>query len=269
MCIRDRIIVEDFLDTQLMQRIARQLNLVETVFIKRIANFDFEIRYFTPSKELPIAGHPTVACMKVIHDVFKLDTDTKLTFHTALKEVRGDIQDFNGESVYSIYMDGITHGSAFLNRREVASVFGLVESDILEDMPIKVVDAGLGHIIVPIRNLESLMKAKRNVKELYDLCTRYGAREAQLFTFETFQKENDIHTRNICPREGIEDPACGVGNAALLSYLASYKYERRRVRLEQGYINDFKSVIMGEIVDVGKVKIGGNAVVMVTGEMGL
>lgn len=250
-----------------MQRIARQLNLVETVFIKKLSDYEYSIRYFTPAQELPIAGHPTIAAMKMLHDIYKLKTDTILTFHTLSKTISADIQNLDSNSVYSIYIRGITHGATFLDRKEVAAVFGLLESDLIEDMPIKVVDAGLGHIIIPIKSLDSLMKAKRNIKELKRLCKKYGAREAQLFTFETFDKENDIHTRNICPREGIEDPACGVGNAALLSYLVSYNYEHRRLRLEQGYINDFNSVIVGEIVDVDKVKIGGNAVVMAMGEM--
>jgi trans-2,3-dihydro-3-hydroxyanthranilate isomerase len=102
---------------------------------------------------------------------------------------------------------------------------------------------------------------------LKSLCNKYCAREAQLFAFDTFQKENDIHTRNICPRVGLEDPACGVGNAALLSYLVSNNYQSRILRLEQGYINDFKSVIIGEMVNINKAKIGGNAVTMVVGEV--
>lgn len=259
--------VDDFLDAYLMQRIARQLNLVETVFIKRHSDYEYSIRYFTPSKELPIAGHPTIAGMKILQDIYNLQTDTTLTFHTLLKEISADIQNLDSNSVYSIHIGGITHSATLLDRKEVATVFGLLESDLIEDMSIKVVDAGLGHIIIPIKSLDRLMKAKRNIVELKKLCDMYGAREAQLFAFETFDKENDIHTRNICPREGIEDPACGVGNAALLSYLASHNYEHKRLRLEQGYINDFKSIVIGEILGIDRVKIGGNAVVMAMGEM--
>ena len=51
------------LSDQQMQAIAKQLNLVETVFITPLnaKEADFELRYFTPHKELPIAGHPTIA----------------------------------------------------------------------------------------------------------------------------------------------------------------------------------------------------------------
>jgi trans-2,3-dihydro-3-hydroxyanthranilate isomerase len=46
-----------------MQRIARELNFVETVFVCKSdeANIDRQLRFFTPAKELPIAGHPSIA----------------------------------------------------------------------------------------------------------------------------------------------------------------------------------------------------------------
>ena len=54
-----------------MQLIARQLYLVETVFVFRCAepNVDRHLRYFNPLKELPIAGHPTVvAWIALVHE---------------------------------------------------------------------------------------------------------------------------------------------------------------------------------------------------------
>ena len=49
------------LDDATMQAIARQLNLVETVFILPAeGDADFRLRYFTPEAEIPVAGHPTI-----------------------------------------------------------------------------------------------------------------------------------------------------------------------------------------------------------------
>ena len=46
-----------------MQSIARQMNLIETVFVFRpdAKEKDLRFRYFTPLEELPVAGHPTIA----------------------------------------------------------------------------------------------------------------------------------------------------------------------------------------------------------------
>src|SRR5690349_1372900 len=51
----------DDLDADLMQAIAREMNLSETAFVLRSSAADFGVRYFTPTEEIPLAGHPTIA----------------------------------------------------------------------------------------------------------------------------------------------------------------------------------------------------------------
>lgn len=83
----------------------------------------------------------------------------------------------------------------------------------------------------------------------------------------------DFHTRNICPREGIEDPACGVGNSALVAYLMKNGVLTEslvEICAEQGYIEQMPSVIRvrGIREDNGSfsLSIGGSGVLMVKGE---
>ena len=47
-------------DTEVMQALARQFNLSETTFILPAAGADARVRIFTPSYEMPFAGHPTL-----------------------------------------------------------------------------------------------------------------------------------------------------------------------------------------------------------------
>ncbi len=101
-------------------------------------------------------------------------------------------------------------------------MFGISADDIEPDLPIRAVDTGLGHIIVPLRSLEAIMRVQRKIEPLRRLCQSVGVRETQLFCFESLDKTSDAHTRNICPREGLEDPACGVGNGALAAYLSKF-----------------------------------------------
>lgn len=263
------VIVDDFLETSLMQSVAKQLNLVETIFIRKDSAIaeEYSSRYFTPTKELPIAGHPTIAGLKILHEYYDIKADTDIKITTASKVVNATIgyEDRNKNPIYSLNMGNIIHGVDIDDRRLIVDALEISEIDLLDDLPIKVVDAGLGHIIVPVKTLESLFRIKRNIKLLSKVCQLYGAREVQAFTFETVNKKNDIHTRNICPREGIEDPACGIGNSALLSYVSTIDYGKKKLNIEQGYINNFESIIKGEIIDSSKVKIGGNAVVMAKG----
>src|SRR5581483_3813460 len=51
------------LDDAQMQAIAREVNLSETTFVTPSDRADFRVRFLTPTTEIPLAGHPTIATM--------------------------------------------------------------------------------------------------------------------------------------------------------------------------------------------------------------
>ncbi len=162
--------------------------------------------------------------------------------------------------------------SVLEDRKRVADAFGIEEADIVEDLPIEAVDTGLGHIVVPVRSRAVLNKMERRIEKLESLVREYGMMEAQAFCFETISDSNTLHTRNFCPREGIEDPACGVGSGALGAYLIKNYYTDRAdivVRVEQGHIVQMESVITVTAVKrsgrIG-VTLGGDGAIMARGE---
>lgn len=61
------------LDNNTLQNIAKQINLVETVFVYPSYNADFLFRYFTPNKEVSLAGHPTIAAFMALVNSKKID----------------------------------------------------------------------------------------------------------------------------------------------------------------------------------------------------
>lgn len=265
------------LDTIKMQAIAKQLNLIETVFIFKNqdnSNFDFQLRYFTPTQELPLAGHPAIAAFIALEasylinaakkNKYRIKTEAGIQEITVCKK-QNDLVVMM-EAKVPVFYPGVS------DKFKVAKVLGLDVSDIMDELPIQPVDTGLGHLIIPVKSLESLMKVKRNVNELKELCEKLNAREVQVFTFETYRKEFDIHTRNICPREGIEDPGCGVGNAALGAYLLKNKYidkQEIRIKAEQGTIVNMPCIIEIHTYKTGdeiNVQVGGKGKIMIKGE---
>lgn len=263
------------LSTRMMQDIARQLNLVETVFITPLKNkkADFEFRYFTPQKELPIAGHPTIASFIALSKANIINVSKKENYLIKNKKGTQKITIKNKKNPIVIMQQAKPIFYKIIeDRKAVADIFGINVKDLLETLPVQTVDTGLGHLIVPIKSLSSLMKVKRDIKKLKDFCKKHNATEAQLFTFETYDKKMDLHTRNICPREGIEDPACGVGNGALGAYLLKHYYKDKQnisLKAEQGIVVNMSSVI--EIYGFRKDKdtqvlIGGKGKLMVKGQ---
>ncbi|MCT4594214.1 MAG: PhzF family phenazine biosynthesis protein [Anaeromicrobium sp.] len=261
-----------------MQAIARQMNLVETVFIMESDNekeYDFQLRYFTPIKEVPIAGHPTVAAFIALEDSGKIDISNRdkyiIKTKAGLKAIK--LHKDNGKTIVMMESSKPVFYQEIIDSHKVAKVLGLDVDDLIEDLPVEPVHTGLGHVIVPVKSMDALMKVKRNIKELKELCSGVNMSEAQVFTFETYDKISHIHTRNICPRNGIEDPGCGIGNAAVSAYLLKNKYPNEgqiRLKAEQGTIVNMPCVIETYTIrdesNHIRVLVGGTGIVMIKGE---
>lgn len=256
------------LDAEEMQRIARQLNFVETVFISpsEQAHIDRHLRFFAPSKELPVAGHPSVAAWASLAHDGEISPERSVFFQKTLAGVQ-QIEISKRNELLVVFMQ--QEPPRFLNietdRNLVTKVFGIDQTDLNPNLPIQTVDTGLGHVIVPINDLNGLMKAVRNIEPLKEFCARLGAREAQLFCLEARNPDLDLHTRNLSPREGLEDPACGVGNGALGAYLARHHFggqSETYLKAEQGHVVNMPSVVHIKAMvaaDNYKISIGGSA----------
>lgn len=268
----------DGLPQELMQTIARQLNLVETVFVlSGEQKADFHLRYFTPAAELPVAGHPTVAAWcALLHegliDVEKRNVFTQIN-QAGKQEIKVEKSKNRGKPIVTMKLPVPRFLDTPCTKAQAASVLDVSPDSIDDRLPIHAVDTGLGHLIIPMRSLDALLSAKRQIEPLRELCKWNGVREAQLFCFETFDKTCQLHTRNLCPREGMEDPACGVGNGALTAYLSQYYRfadSDFSLRIEQGTIIDRPSVVHTRAVktkEEHKIFVGGSGIVMMEGHL--
>jgi trans-2,3-dihydro-3-hydroxyanthranilate isomerase len=259
----------------IMQAFARQLNLVESVFIfPGEGKADFRLRYFTPMTELPVAGHPTIAAWLALWHERIIDIKERTMYTQAnLAGVQQiEIEEEFGNAIVTMEQPRPRFLETSCDREEVALAFGLSVSDIVPDLPIQAVDTGLGHLIVPLKSLEALMSVQRNLEPLRQLCKAAKVRETQPFCFETIEKSSHLHTRNICPKEGLEDPACGVGNGALAAYLHQFCWATQtevNLVIEQGTAVQMPAKIHTRTIkhqDTIKGFIGGSGVVMLEGQ---
>jgi trans-2,3-dihydro-3-hydroxyanthranilate isomerase len=263
------------LTSETMQAFARQLNLVETVFIVAgEKDIDFRLRYFTPDSEIPVAGHPSIAAWLALVHNRMIDATLRTRYLQANLAGTQEIEiDYSvpESPVVTMKQPPARFLDTDCTKEQVASVFSLSENDLAPELPIRAVDTGLGHLIVPLRSLDALFRVQRQIEPLRQLCRSVGVREAQLFCFETVNSSYDMHTRNLCPREGIEDPACGVGNGALSAYISKFCWTTKTefsLKIEQGNIVQMPSLIhtrtikRNEAIDVF---VGGAGTVMLEG----
>jgi trans-2,3-dihydro-3-hydroxyanthranilate isomerase len=228
------------LSSERMLEIANEMHFSETTFIlsdeKR--NGGYDVRIFTPSTEVPFAGHPTLGTAYIIkHFITNEDVDrVVLNLKVGQIEVCFEKAKENQEIVWMKQMPP-TFGKTFSAAR-LARVLNLDETDFDRDYPIQEVSTGLPFIIVPLKTLNAVKRARINKGRLLEL-----AKEVQagilVFCPETYKEENSLNVRVFADLFGVpEDPATGSANGCLTGYLLHHCYfgsDKVDVRVEQGY----------------------------------
>ncbi len=258
-----------------MQEIANEMHFSETTFVlsDRQRNGGFDVRIFTPSQEVPFAGHPTLGTAYVIkHFVAKEDADSVvLNLKVGQIQVRFEKDAGNREVVWMGQKSpvfGRTFGVARL-----ASVLNLDEADFDGRFPIQEVSTGLPFVIVPLKTLDAVRRARIGMERLRELAKDVQA-GILVFCPETYKEENGLNVRVFVDLFGIsEDPATGSGNGCLAGYLSHHRYfgsDSVDVRVEQGYEIKRPSLLLlraeskGEMIDVS---VGGRVFLVATGKL--
>jgi trans-2,3-dihydro-3-hydroxyanthranilate isomerase len=259
-----------------MLKITREMNYSETTFImlEKEREGGFDVRIFTPGGEVPFAGHPTLGTAYLIQrEIISKEVKTvKLNLKVGQIEVAFN---YDGDKPGILWMKQIqpTFG-AKVESRKIAEVIGINESDIDERFPIQEVSTGLPFIIVPLKSLDAVKRARVNTNKFFELVKNRQAKTILVFCPQTYHKENDLNVRVFCDYYGIpEDPATGSGNGCLAGYLAKYKYfgsGKVDVRVEQGYEINRRSLLRLKSQDNdGKIDIfvGGKVIMTAAGEL--
>jgi trans-2,3-dihydro-3-hydroxyanthranilate isomerase len=269
-----------------MQKIAREMNLSETSFVLPPTDPDanVQVRFFTPSAELPFAGHPTIGTHVVLAQMGRYDIGgpvTRIWQQVKVGTLPVDlIADGNGEINRAVMTQGeARHGEMYPDRERLAAALGLMPADIHPDLPAQVFSTGLPGLIVPLSSLDAVERINLNVGVFNEICRAMSVTGAEVFTLETLEKAHHAHARNFDPLIGVfEDPATGSMGGALGAYLLAHNvfdYEAEasttHMVVEQGYEMGRPSLLDIE-VDIREgmiteVRVGGQVVVVAQGEL--
>lgn len=269
-----------------LQQIAREMNLSETVFVfpptdqAAVAR----LRIFTPTQEIPFAGHPVLGTFFILAELGIIPVKESVTrlmqecniglFPVELYAV--------GEKVERVVMT--QPKPEFLGPVEetedlykVASALGLAKHVIADTKwPIEVVSTGLPVLIVPVRTLTAVRSIRPDASAIMDVCRRFGAVGITVFTTVTVEPSATVHARVFAPSIGIlEDPATGSASGALGAYLVQNGVVEvgptTEIISEQGYEIDRPSRIFVQVDSdddiIQSVKVGGQCVMVVEGTL--
>ncbi|MDZ5472833.1 PhzF family isomerase [Bacillus sp. 31A1R] len=263
-----------------MRKIARELNNSETAFIfsPDHSTYDAHVRFFTPTTEVPICGHATIAAHYARAIELQLDT-TRVHHKTGIGILPVDI--IREENDYRIIMEQgkIEFGSIIEgeNKALLLSALKISEEDLMGDCPFQIVSTGNSKVMIALKSRSLLNQLKPNNQALTDLSKRIGCNGYYTFTKNDDDKEILVHGRMFAPAVGInEDPVTGNANGPLGAYLVhhnlvNYVGDSFEFKAKQGEAIERPgtidvSVQMENGVPVG-VSISGSAVIVYQTEL--
>jgi trans-2,3-dihydro-3-hydroxyanthranilate isomerase len=270
------------LPSALMQRIAREMNLSESVFLGP-AESDTgaaRVRIFTPGIEVPFAGHPTVGTAIYLAAILPdapADGTVTLVLEENVGPVPVDVRFEDGVPVFARFTTALLpeHRPSPVPGADLARMVGLEPGDLHPELSPEMVSCGLPYYVVPIASLDAIRRAVLDMAAWQRLVAPQWADHVYLICPEAEGGDVDIHVRMFAPAAGVpEDPATGSAAAVLGGYLSKAdgcEAGSLRWTVEQGLEIGRPSILLVEADRSGgatrAVRVGGSAVFVSRGTM--
>jgi trans-2,3-dihydro-3-hydroxyanthranilate isomerase len=210
-----------------MQAIANEMNLSETTFLLPATHPGraARVRIFTPGREVPFAGHPTIGTSFVMATHGLLAAEQR---HLALEEGIGPVE---------VTIEGEPHAPSFLwmrhrdavfgpelsDRAGIASALGLSGDDMLTGAPVQTGSTGLGFLYIPLRGPEAVDRAVLDAAALSRCVSGEDSTGVFLLAPDPDPSAGRVYSRMFAPQAGVpEDPATGSASGPLGAYLVRH-----------------------------------------------
>lgn len=200
------------LDSETMQALARQFNLSETTFILASTRASARVRIFTPSYEMPFAGHPTLGSAFVCRAMGLCSDQATLEMQAGVIPVSA-----NGAR-WTLQANKPTTRACDASRAQLAAMLGLNETDIAPN-PLWV-KAGKEQLIVPLTSAAAVRTARPDTSKFSCVASEDGHSMAYVFALTG---PGRIVGRFFFPQGTaiLEDPATGSATANLGGWFAA------------------------------------------------
>ena len=267
-----------------MQSIARELGASETAFVRPSEEAPHRVRYFSPSQEVDLCGHATVAAFSLLAREGHIDPgshEVATNVGTVDIEIEGEAADDpepdSSEETITVWLTGReptveTVDLDYVRAGEALGVDPAALEDVGADLAPAVASIGLPWLCLPVNFLEHLGGADPDDDLVAALADEYDAAGVYAFTFDTLDADSTLHARAFAPGLGIpEDPVTGTAAGACAAYLRSVEafddpaaYDD--LRFEQGHFVDRPGLVRARC-SADAVAVGGTATVALDGTL--
>ncbi len=171
-----------------MLEIARRVGFSETAFVSKSDKADFKVRFFTPSDEVDLCGHATIAVFSHLFGTGKIG-EGRFT-----QETKAGILGINIDHSGEVFMEqAVPVFSDIISKEEIADSLGIFVNDMPENLPVEIVSTGLRDIIIPVKSLDILRGIEPDFLKVKEISRKYQAVGYHIFTTEV---ENEIANAN-------------------------------------------------------------------------
>lgn len=271
----------DGLNTEEMQGIATELNLSETIFIctARRPETTHWVRIFTPTKELPFAGHPTIGAAITIARL-NHQTHEAIEMNLLFEEECGNIPVLvsrleGGDCWATLKTEAASIRYDVPSAAKLAALLSISEHAIIQDkLKPALVSCGIPFTMIPLKSLKDLEACQLNLNIWKELLAISDG--PQVYPFVLDPHNSTAHVRMFAPALGQpEDAATGSAAAALGSYLsiAQSIQSSSSWTIKQGMYMGRESLLRvqvhPEIRGMGAVELSGSAVIIGIGQISI
>ncbi len=272
----------DGLSAAEMLQLAREFNLSETVFVLKATapGHTARVRIFTPSREIPFAGHPTLGCALLLADLRATtvngESDAIVVLEVEVGSVRVGVRHRSGSAAYGEFDAPKLpdFGEALSLPEETSAALGLNPNEIgFENHKPLLLRGSSVFAYVPVSNLEAISKANIAPSHWARAFTDRAIDGVYIYTRQCVRAQSAFHARMFAPDLGVpEDPATGsaaIGFARVIHTFDGLTDGTHKRTIEQGLEMGRPSAI-GLVMNVSRgrldgVRIGGNGVRVMQG----
>ena len=228
------------LSTRQMQQVAREFNYSESTFVLRSEKYTRRVRIFTPTQEVPFAGHPNIGTaftLASIGELGNIEGETKITF----EEEAGLVPITIRKTTAGLWCELMAPEPLTLGKPMsvdlIASALSLSPEDIVTSIhQPQVASVGLPFIMVELKHRAALENSRSYLPAMEEIHKKGIMPDILVYIHS--EDEFDIRARVFAPLDGVpEDPATGSAHCALVAMLSHYHPEAEgdyRWRIAQG-----------------------------------
>jgi PhzF family phenazine biosynthesis protein len=248
------------LDDATMQALALQFNLSETTFVLPSASVTALVRIFTPTFEMPFAGHPTLGTAHVVRELTKSGDRVTLEMRAGVIPVRAE------GDVWTLTANAPRHRRPSATRAELAGMLGLRSEDLDPRSEPLWVDTGSEQLMIPLATFDAVRRTEPSAALM--LAHGHNGQRAMAYVFA--RSGSRVLSRFFFPKHGavVEDPGTGSACANLGGWLLAIGAPLpQRLSIDQGEavgrpcrlglaVDADRSIhVSGRVIEIGRGRI--------------